>query len=84
MYMISEKYRLELHWDKLNYRAEGKTCELINARFKGPALSLAAHINPNDHIKLDFCPQYTILIKNYYVATLSWSEVVYNKDHTVT
>lgn len=83
MFLISERYRLELVWDKVKYEREG-VCKLFNARFRGPALSIANEIKPNDSINLDFYRQYFILVKNPYVAKLSWGEVVYNSDNTVT
>lgn len=80
---LGEKYRLELHWEKANYDREG-LCKLPGAYFSGPALQMAAKINSNDSINLDFYKQYLILVDNVYVAKLSWKEVVYNKNNTVT
>lgn len=81
--MISERHRLELHWDKANYEKEG-LCKLNNAYFSGPALAMAQKINGNDSINLDFYRQYLVFVNNVYVAKLSWGEVVYNDDKTVT
>lgn len=82
-FMISEKYSLELHWGTVIYEAEGY-CELVNAYFSGPALSIAEKMNDNDYINLDFSEQYPIITRNAYVAKLSWKTVNYNKDGTVT
>lgn len=81
--MISERYRLELHWKKANYEKDG-LCRLTNAYFSGPALAMAQKINSNDSINLDFYRQYLVFVNNVYVAKLSWGEVVYNNDKTIT
>jgi len=82
-FMLSERYRLELHWKKAVYEQEG-ICKLEGCCFSGPALQMAERINSNDSINLDFYRQYVILVKNVYVAKLSWATVVYNKDNTVS
>ena len=82
-FSLSEKYRLELHWEKAIYEQEG-VCKLVNAYFIGPALTLAEKINDNDYLFLDFYKQYYIIVDNVYVAKLSWGEVVYNKEGTVS
>jgi len=81
-FLISERYRLELRWEKASYERDG-LCKLENACFSGPALSIAEKINNNDSINLDFYKQYLVFVKNVYVAKLSWGEVVYNKNNTV-
>lgn len=82
-FSIAEKYTLILSWDKVLYKTDGE-CSLINARLSGPALSIADKINPNEFIKLDFYKQYLIFVKNIYIAKMSWGDVIYNKDNTVT
>lgn len=82
-FMLSERYRLELHWSKV-LRPKAGVMYLNDAYLDGPALAQAAKINPNDQIRLDFCPQMVILVRNVYVADLKWGEVVYNKNGTVT
>jgi len=74
---LGERYKLELHWEKVKYEQEG-TCKLVGAYFSGPALLNAEKINDNDNIKLDFFTQYLIFVENVYVGDLSWNEVVYN------
>ncbi|MHA1833665.1 MAG: hypothetical protein ACTSV7_06700 [Candidatus Baldrarchaeia archaeon] len=81
-FSLSERYRLELHWEKAIYEQEG-ICKLVNAYFIGPALSIAEKINDNDFLFVDFYKQYYIIVENVYVAKLSWGEVVYNEDSTV-
>jgi hypothetical protein len=82
-FLLSEKFRLELHWEEATYEREGM-CKLKGAYFSGPALSSAAKINSNEFINLDFCNQYYILARKVYVAKFEWGEVKYNKDGTVT
>jgi len=82
-FLISEKYRLELHWKKVKYESEG-VCNLEKACFSGPALSDAEEVLPNDEILLDFYSQYIILVKNVYVGRLSWGAVKYNKNNTIS
>jgi hypothetical protein len=81
-FLLSERYRLEIHWEKIKYEQDG-VCKLINAYFSGPALSNAEKINDNDSIKLDFFTQYLIFVKNVYVGDLSWNEVVYNDKKVI-
>jgi len=82
-FIFSDRFRLELHWNTVAYERDG-VCKLIGAYFSGPALSEADKINDNDSIMLDFFKQYLILVENTYVAKLSWREVVYNKNGTIT
>lgn len=81
-FKISERYRLELHWDKVKYGSEG-VCELENAYFSGPALSIAEKIEGNTFINLDFCYQYYIIARRAYVVKLSWGDVIYDGDGNV-
>lgn len=76
-FLLSERYRLELHWEKVKYKQDD-ICELIGAYFSGPVLSNAEKIQNNDSIKLDFFKQYLIFVKDVYVGELSWTEVVYS------
>lgn len=82
-FLLSERYKLELRWKRVVYEREG-LCKLEGAYFSGPALNMAQKINGNDNINVDFCKQYFIITKFVYVAKLSWAEVVYNKDGTVS
>ncbi len=75
-FLLSERYRLELHWNDVKYDQEG-ICLLVGAYFSGPVLSSAEKINSNDHIMLDFYSQYVEFVTSVYVAKLSWNEVVY-------
>jgi hypothetical protein len=82
-FLLSERYRLEVHWKKTVYEQPG-ICVLKSAYFSGPVLQEALRINDNDYIMLDFFRQYAIIAKNVYVAKLSWGEVEYNSDKTIT
>jgi len=81
-FLLSEMYRLELHWKKVVYSEE--SCEFNAAYFSGPALSIAQKINNNEYIKLDFFKQYFPNILDVYVAKFKWGEVIYNSDNTAT
>jgi hypothetical protein len=74
VFRISERYRLEIHWEKAVYEQEG-VAKLIGSHFTGPALKEAAAINENDFISLDFANQYMFFIPSYYIAKLSWKQV---------
>lgn len=73
---ISERYRLELHWSKIEIPKDGVSV-LKNAYFSGPVLAQALKLMDNDSIRLDFCNQYSILVENFYVADLHWGKVEY-------
>lgn len=81
-FLLSEKYRLEVHWDRADYGNEG-VCYLRNAYFCGPVLRIAEKINSNDNINLDFYKQYIILTRNVYVANLSWGIAESSKDRVI-
>jgi hypothetical protein len=82
-FLLSERYRLELHWQKAIYEQEG-ICKLESAYFSGPVLSHANKINCNDHILIDFYSQYVLLVKSVFVAKLSWKDVIYNTNDTIS
>lgn len=82
-FLLSERYRLELHWGKAIYEQPG-VCKLENAYFSGPALADAVRLRNNDFIMLDFFKQYFIIVDNVYVAKFSWSQVVYNDNGTIS
>ena len=78
-FLLSERYRLEVHWDDTVYDKEGE-CRLVGAYFTGPVLSNAEKINDNDFILLDFYNQYIVLTKGIYVAKLLWDSVTYTES----
>ncbi len=82
-FMLSEKFRLELRWKKAVYEVEG-LCKLSGAYFCGPAVKEISLLNSNDNIILDFYSQYIVLVKNVYLAKLSWGEVIFNGDDTIS
>ncbi len=76
---LGEKYRLELHWDKVHYTRDN-VCLFENAYFSGPVLQQAEKINKGEFITLDFTNQYYVAISSYYVVDLHWGEVSYIHD----
>ena len=83
--MVSEKYRLEVHWNKVTYSEDG-IAKLDGCYLTGPVVNEVAKMNDKDTIKLDFTAQYKIFVPNFYVAHLSWVGVdqkdnrIYLKD----
>jgi len=76
---VISKYRLELHWDAVEYPTED-VAVLNKAYFVGPVLKEAAKINPNDQLMLDMTYQHAIFIPEYYQALLQWKGVDYRDD----
>jgi hypothetical protein len=78
------KYRLELHWDKVSVLIGTGGLEdvflLENAYFCGPVLKDAAQINPNDNIMLDTTFQHSIFVPSFYLSKFSWKNVIYSND----
>lgn len=68
---ISEKYRLEIRWDKIESLGD-YAVRLIGCRLEGPVLADIVALQKKDSIRLDFSKQYIILVHDYYIATLSW------------
>jgi hypothetical protein len=81
-YLCKEKYRLELHWDSIDYRNDEEAA-LREAYFSGPVLNNAAKIEAPDFIDLDFTPQMLTLLDSYYIVRLSWERVQYAPDGRV-
>ena len=73
-FSISERFRLEVHWNKVVYTQEG-TAKLGGCYLGGPVIKEVAEMNQKDVIALDFGNQYAIFTPNYYVAKLSWEGV---------
>ncbi len=82
MFLLSEKYRLELHWEKAYYEQEG-FCRFTNAYFSGPVLSQAEQIENNNNMTLDFCSQYSFIINIVYLAKFFWGEVKYQNKRVM-
>jgi len=82
-YLLGERYRLEVRWKNTIYEVEGE-CRLKDAYFAGPALQLAEKIEPNNSMLIDFYKQYFIFAEDVYIATLSWKDVIYNDNGTVS
>ena len=81
-YICKDRYRLELHWDKLEYH-DDSTARLIGAKFKGPVLRNAQQIQAPDFIDLNLTPQLLHVFDSYYVVRLAWAGVEYNSDGEV-
>ena len=79
---LAEQFKLELHWSKI-LRSKAGELHLIDAYFSGPALKQAEKIGNNDHIQIDFCSQFVVLVRSVFVAKFSWGEVNYSKDNKV-
>ena len=75
---VINKYRLELHWNKVGYDEE--MALLKGAYFTGPVLKEAAQIQPNDELLLDMTRQHLVFIPDYYQAVLKWKGVDYKQD----
>lgn len=78
MFLLGEKYRLDLRWEDLEYK--DNVCLFKGAYFSGPVLAFAEKIESNNSMELDFFKQYFVLVSNVYIGKLSWGEVTYNND----
>lgn len=81
-FLLGEKYRLDISWDKAIYDQPG-VCRLIGAKFTGPVLNFAEKIQPNDQMLIDFYKQYYVQAKNVYIATFKWGTVNYKGNNIV-
>ena len=70
-FSISEKFRLEVHWNISVYDQDG-VAKLEGCYLSGPVLKEIAEMEQKDTIALDFGNQYVVFTPNYYVAKLSW------------
>lgn len=73
---VIEKYRLELHWETVEYNSD-EVAVLKGAYFRGPVLQDAAKLRENDELILDMTTQHLVFIPDYYQATLNWKGVQY-------
>lgn len=78
-FLISEKYRLEIHWEKVIYENDNMS-KLVGCYLSGPVLREVQQLQENDYIDLDFGNQYTILISHYFILRLSWVGVTHTSD----
>jgi len=78
MFLLEDKYKLELKWKKVRY--EDGVCYLKSAYFSGPVLKYAEKIEANNSIDLDFYKHYFIIVENVYIGKLSWGKVDYIND----
>ncbi len=82
-YICRERYRLEVHWDALEYHNDA-VVNLVNARLTGPVLQDAAKLEAPDSIDLDLTPQLLTVMDSYYIVKLDWKECKYNTDGTIS
>lgn len=75
---VLNKYRLELHWDSVEYNRDD-VAVLKGAYFEGPVLKEAAQLNEEDSIVLDMTSQHMIFIPDFYQSTLWWKGVEYKE-----
>ncbi len=73
---VSKKYRLELHWDRVDYN-RNDLASLTGAYFTGPVLEDAEEVKENDELTLDMTSQHLVFIDDYYHAFLRWKGVEY-------
>ena len=78
-FLLSERFRLELHWKKCIHSKAGEM-HFEGAYFSGPVLKQAVELNQSDHIELDFCNQTLVVVQGVYIGTFAWSGVEYSKD----
>jgi hypothetical protein len=79
---VAKKYRLELHWDKVEY-SEEDVATLKGAYFTGPVLQDTARIRDNDHLILDMTQQHLVFVPEYYQAVLRWNVVEYKEGKVI-
>ncbi len=72
-----DSYRLELHWDKVEYHNDF-TAFLRGAYFSGPILKSAQKIKDEDSINIDLTPQHIVVLNSYYIIKLEWGSVNYH------
>ena len=77
--LLGERYRLEIHWDKVSYEKDG-IAKIEGCYLSGPVLKEVEQLNEEDSIALDFVKQYGIFVKHYYIAKLSWEGVRHTLD----
>jgi len=70
-FIISERFRMEVHWEKVNYEKAG-VANIQGCYLSGPVLKEVEQLKEEDFIKLDFTNQYIVFVKNYYTVKLSW------------
>jgi hypothetical protein len=77
-----DKYRLELHWDELEYQTDSRVL-LKGAKFSGPVLTQALKLEAPDFIDLDLTPQMLTVMDSYYIIKLDWAACEYLPDGTI-
>ena len=70
-FSISERYKLEIHWQGVKHDKD--VVFLSGCFLSGPVIKDLDKLNEIDYIKLDFSNAYIVFVKDFYVATFSWS-----------
>lgn len=78
-FSISEKFKLEIRWNKIVYEQEGMA-KLIGCCLSGPVIKEVAEMNQEDAMKLDFGNQYLVFVPYFYIATLYWKGMRRSED----
>jgi hypothetical protein len=78
-FLLSERFRLELHWNKCTHTKAGEM-HFEGAYFSGPVLKQAVELNQSDHMTLDFCHQTMVVVNNVYTGTFAWNGVEYKSN----
>ena len=78
-FSISERYRLEIHWDKVLYEQD-EVAKFEGCYLSGPAVKEIEQMNRQDYIRIDFSNQYKIFTDDFYTATFSWDGVRQTPD----
>ena len=76
---IMKRYRLELHWDSVEYNTDDMAV-LKGAYFCGAVFDDAERLREEDELILDMTIQHQIFIPDYYQATLYWKGVEYSAN----
>ena len=78
MILGRDQYRLELHWDRADFKDGVVT--LIGAYFSGPVLNISQRLNEKDQINIDMSNQYMVFVPNFYIAVVKWNGIRYEHD----
>jgi len=79
VFRISEKFRLEIHWNKVIYKQDG-VATIEGCYLTGPVLKEVSQLNEKDGISLDFANQYRFFVPSYYIANLIWQGVKHTSN----
>ncbi len=78
MILGMDRYRLELRWDRADFKDGVVT--LTGAYFTGPVLNISQRLNEKDQINIDISNQYMVFVPNFYIAVVKWNGIRYEYD----